>query len=183
MFHTELETERLRLRVLTEKDESFIYTLFSNEEVSRYLYDEEPFKEKSQAEEFIQWYSPLEERPFNRFGIEHKTKGVLIGTCGYHEWDQVNHMAEIGYDLLPDYWGEGYMNEALHALLAFGFTNLELNRIHAYIALKNSRSKNLLSKLNFSDEGIFRDKHLYKGVYYDHHCFSLLRKEWQNQGD
>ena len=89
-----------------------------------------------------------------------------------------NNIAEIGYDLWHEYWGQGYMKEALISAIESGFTNMGLNRINAFVALENINSIKLLEKLGFKNEGVYRDKHLFRGKYYDHYSFSLLKRDW-----
>jgi ribosomal-protein-alanine N-acetyltransferase len=174
----EIETPKLRLRNLTLKDTDFIYKHFSNKKVCEYLLDEETFTSLDEAIELVNSYSNPEEKNFNRWGIVRKEDNNLIGTCGFHCWDKTNNIAEIGYDLWHEYWGQGYMAEALEAAIHSGFQNMKLNRIQAYVALENDRSSALLKKLGFTNEGIIRDKHLFHGSYYDHYCFSILKREW-----
>ena len=59
-----------------------------------------------------------------------------------------------------------------------GFNNMALNRINAFVALENINSIKLLEKLGFKNKGIYRDKHLFRGKYYDHYSFSLLKRDW-----
>ncbi|MFW5432881.1 hypothetical protein [Paenibacillus apiarius] len=40
------------------------------------------------------------------------------------------------------------------------------------------RSARLLQIFHFVREGVIRDKHLFRGQFYDHDCYSLLRREW-----
>lgn len=87
-------------------------------------------------------------------------------------------MAEIGYDLWHEYWGNGYMKEALVSAIESGFTNMNLNRINAFVALENENSTKLLENLGFKNEGIFRDKYFFRGNYYDHYSYSLLKRDW-----
>jgi len=103
----------------------------------------------------------------------------LMGTCGFHCWDKVNNIAEVGYDLEKKFWEKGYMKEGLKKIIKFGFSEMSLNRIQAYISLDNEASYKLLESLGFKREGIIRDKHLYRVKYYDHYCYSLLRREWE----
>ncbi|GEN88193.1 GNAT family N-acetyltransferase [Oceanobacillus sojae] len=105
-------------------------------------------------------------------------KHQRIGTCGYDCWDRTNNIAEIGYDLGYEYWGQGYMKETLISAIESGFNNMALNRITAYVALGNINSTRLLERLGFKNEGIYRDKHLFRGKYYDHYSFSLLKSDW-----
>ena len=70
------------------------------------------------------------------------------------------------------------MNEALICAIESGFNNMALNRINASVALENINSIKLLEKLGFKNEGIYRDKHLFRGKYYDHYSFSLLKRDW-----
>ncbi|WP_263623333.1 GNAT family N-acetyltransferase [Bacillus infantis] len=48
------------------------------------------------------------------------------------------------------------MKEALKAAINNGFSHMELNRIHAYVALKNTASGKLLESLGFLKRGIYR---------------------------
>lgn len=58
---------------------------------------------------------------------------------------------------------------------------MKLNRINAYVALDNVNSMKLSGKLGFVNEGVYRDKHLFRGKYYDHYSFSLLKRDWNHQ--
>jgi len=174
-----LETDRLILRNVDMEDIDFIYRLFSNEKVCEYLYDEELFTNRNEAIAFIEWNSIPEEKGNNRWVIVTKDENKKIGTCGYDYWDRTNNIAEIGYDLWYEYWGQGYMSEALKSAIKSGFNNMNLNRINAYVALENVNSIKLLEKLGFINEGIYREKHLFRGKYYDHYSFSLLKKDWE----
>ncbi|WP_421377940.1 GNAT family N-acetyltransferase [Bacillus salacetis] len=178
-FFPDLETSRLKLRNVNEADTEFIFKLFSNEKVCEFLYDEEIFTEKEDASEFIGWNTNPEEKGYNRWVIEKKDSNEKIGTCGFDLWDRTNNIAEIGYDLLHEFWGYGYMKEALIAAIESGFSNMKLNRINAYVALENKKSLNTLESLGFKNEGIYRDKHLFRGKYYDHYSYSLLNNEWK----
>lgn len=70
------------------------------------------------------------------------------------------------------------MTESLHRAVKVGFENMGLNRIQAFVYVQNTRSVDLLLRLGFTQEGIIKDKHLFRGRYYDHFCFSLLKREW-----
>lgn len=173
-----IETERLFLRELRDEDIDFIFKHFSDENVCMYLYDAEPLKEVNEAREIVEWYKNSERKNHSRWGIEHKENKKIIGTCGYHCWDRINNIAEIGYDLGKEFWGQGYMTEALTSIIQNGFNNMALNRIQAFVYTDNKRSNMLLEKLGFVNEGVIREKHLFRGKYYDHYCYSLLKNDW-----
>jgi ribosomal-protein-alanine N-acetyltransferase len=141
--------------------------------------DEEPLRTLEQAEEMLRPLQTPEKMPnFKWWGIEHKLGGHLIGTCGYYRWDKQHDRAEIGYDLWPDYWGQGLMPEALQALVRFGFEQMELNRVEATTHTENLRSQRVLEKLGFQREGILREFYCRDGIYNNQVQFSLLRNEW-----
>ena len=64
--------------------------------------------------------------------------------------------AEIGYDLNPECWGQGFMAEALVAAINHGIDSMKLNRIDALVYIKNDRSVRLLQRLGFKQEGLLR---------------------------
>ncbi|MBI9045932.1 MAG: GNAT family N-acetyltransferase [Anaerolineaceae bacterium] len=178
-YFTNLQTERLILRQLTMEDIDFVFQHFHDHSVNQYLMDEPPVADVAQAQEIIEFYLEPEGKTHNRWGIVRKTDNLLIGTCGYHKWSQAYCRAEIGYDLSPAFWGQGYMSEALRAVIHNGFERMGLNRIDALVYIKNDPSLQLLKKLGFKQEGLLRDYFCLDGVFYDHYLFSLLQREWE----
>ena len=174
-----LQTDRLILRQLTIEDIDFVFQHFSNPLVTQYLMDEPPVANRAEAQAIIEFYLEPEGKTYNRWGMIRKTDHKLIGTCGYHKWSKASFRAEIGYDLSPDCWGQGYMTEALHAVIQNGFERMKLNRIEALVYVNNHRSIQLLQKLKFKREGLLQDYFCLDGVFFDHYLLALLRREWE----
>ncbi len=174
-----LETERLVLRALRLEDTDFVFKEWGDLVVTHYMWDEDPLQTREQAEEMLQPLQTPEKMPgFKWWGIELKAEGKLIGTCGYCKWDKQHRRAEMGYDLWPDYWGQGLMPEALRALLQYGFQEMGLNRVEATTHTENRRSQRVLEKLGFQREGLLREYYRRDGAYSNQVAFSLLRREW-----
>ncbi len=172
----EIETERLLLRELLPEDAPAIFRLFSDPLVTRY-YDLVSYTQVRQAEELIEFFDEsFELERAIRWGIERKEDGELMGTCGY-VWLRT-HRGEIGYDLHSSFWRQGYMSEALDAIIDFGFTEFGLNRIEAMTMLDNEASMGLLRSLGFEQDGIMRELEFFKDAFHDMRLFSLLRKEF-----
>jgi ribosomal-protein-alanine N-acetyltransferase len=174
-----LETERLFLRNLVFEDTDFVFRHFSDPAVTQYLMDQPPLAEYEEAQEIIRFYQEPEAKKRNRWGLVRKADNQLIGTCGYHNWRQRDCHAEMGYDLSPTCWGQGFMTEALRVVIPNGFVRMGLNRIEALVYTGNTRSVQLLHKLDFKIEGTLRDYYYQNAVFHDHYLLSLLRREWK----
>ncbi len=112
------------------------------------------------------------------WGIVHKAEKKFIGTCGFVEWSMTHSRAEIGYALSRRYWGEGYMSEAVNAVIEFGFREMLLNRIVARCEVNNIASARVMEKVGMQLEGILRQQLFVKGRYWDLKIYSLLREEF-----
>jgi [ribosomal protein S5]-alanine N-acetyltransferase len=176
----ELESERLTLRYLTIADIEFIHGHFSDPEVSRYLLDEDPVSDRGEAEAIVRHYLNPTDKNFNRWGLMLKSSGRLIGTCGFHKWDQSHNRAEVGYDLNPGHWGQGFMKEALSVAFRHAFDQLGLHRIDAMVFEENERSTGILKSFGFRREGVLRDYYFQAGKYHDHSIYSLLKTEFES---
>jgi ribosomal-protein-alanine N-acetyltransferase len=174
----DLETERLYLRRLDLADLAFVQRHFSDPRVCEYLVDEDPLSDSAGAVALIESYTSPERDTANRWVLVIKSTGEAVGTCGYHNWSRRNRSAEIGYDLAPDFWRQGYMSEAMTRAIGHGFGPMGLNRIQAFAHVKNEPSLRMLARLGFQQEGLIREKYLSGGQYHDHFCLSLLAKEW-----
>ena len=109
----DLETDRLKLKGIDASDLNFIFQQFSDPEVTRHLYDEEPLVDMAGAQEIIDMYCLAAEKTHHRWILIRKEDGVRIGTCGYHCLDVGRGETDIGYDLQPAYHRQGYMREAV----------------------------------------------------------------------
>ena len=176
-----LETRRTSLRRITDRDLDFIFNHFRDPEVCQYLVDQEPPSSVEEARQIIEWCNgngnPNSKQ--NRWLIVLKDTGESIGTVGFHNWDRANHIAEIGYDLSAAHWGKGIMTEVLGQVLDFGFKEMQLNRVQAFVHLQNAGSYQVLRKQGFVAEGVIREKHLFRGKYYDHYLLALLKRDFE----
>lgn len=174
-----LQTDRLILREIEMDDTEAVFRHLSNGEVTKYM-DIEPLAAPEEAEEIIRFCQDLFERGAGiRWGIELKEETRLVGTCGFNTWIKTGaRRAEIGYDLSRDYWGRGIMNEALRAVIDYGFKQMNFNRLEALVDVANGRSMRVLRRLGFQREGVLREYMYYKGKFWDEVCFSLLQREW-----
>lgn len=175
-----MDTPRLRLDEITTKDIKAIHKLFTLPEVLEY-HDLECLTDREQAGDIVhEFRARFDERTGIRWAIRLKKDSRLIGTCGFKSWDREMRSTELGYDLLPEYWGNGYATEAINAILKSTiFNDLPwgpLHRIQAETIPGNSRSESVLRKLGFKEEGVRRDAGYWKGRYHDLRCFGLIIK-------
>lgn len=175
-----LTTKRLQLRQLSDNDVGDIFELFRDDHVTRY-YDIASFSERNEAEEWINAMT----RRFStnqgiRWAITRNGHEKVIGTCGF-VWKSHNYSAVLGYELTPDYWGNGYITEAVEAIVGAAFHSMapfQLNRVEALTYPENGASMAVLKKLGFEREGVLRQWGYWKGEFHDLACFSVLRQGW-----
>ena len=147
MIFPRFETERLLIRELVMADSAPLYAHFSDENVTRYM-DIDPLMSEAEAVNIINWHA---KDSGCRWGLFERESGRLVGSCGYHGWEQgAFSKAEIGYDLAKAFWGQGYMSEAIRPILDFGFGEMGLSMVEAEVEKENGRSIVLLKKLGFT---------------------------------
>ncbi|MFS0871917.1 GNAT family N-acetyltransferase [Paenibacillus xylanilyticus] len=172
-----LKTERFNLREAEEQDAPDILALYSDETVVEFM-PFTPFETVDDAMDEMRWYAKIfREQSGLRWMIEDVGSGKVVGTCGFLNREDIHNRAEIGYDLHPDYWGKGVMTEVAHAVLYFGFVNMQLNKIEAKVEPQNEASIRLLHKLGFQQEGLLRQHEFEKGRYIDLALFSKLKSD------
>ena len=118
MFN-DIETNRLHLKCIDQNDRDFIFEEFQNDFINKYLFDQEPMIDIKEADDLIGFYEMKEPRNQNRWVMMDEKSNKKIGTCGFHLWDREKNEVEIGFELLEIYNGNGYMSEAIEAIIKF----------------------------------------------------------------
>lgn len=85
--------------------------------------------------------------------------------------------AQVGYWIGPDYVRQGYMTEALGALVRHAFGTLDLGRIEAACLPENTPSRGLLERSGFQHEGEARRYLQIDGRWRDHILYAILRAD------
>jgi RimJ/RimL family protein N-acetyltransferase len=177
-----LVTERLVLREFAEEDWPAILAYQSN---PLYLcYYEWTERTPEAVREFLQMFlDQQQETPRSKFqlAITLKSTGELIGNCGIRMRSVEAHEGDIGYELDPHHWGQGYATEAARAMLAFGFTNFRLHRVWSWCIADNGSSVRVLERLGMRREGHLRENEFYKGRWWDTYLYAILEDEWRAQ--
>ncbi|MBI2749784.1 MAG: GNAT family N-acetyltransferase [Burkholderiales bacterium] len=173
-----LPTKRLLLRPLHATDAPGVMALFTDAAFMRFG-TTPPFAAMDEADALIaRDMQAMASGERIRLGIERLADHALIGICTLFNLDAQCRSAEIGYGLLSDAWGQGYMHEAVVALLDYGFGELKLNRVEADIDPRNTRSAKSLERAGFTKEGLLRESCIVNGVLTDSARYGLLQREW-----
>lgn len=178
--NVKLETERLILRDFVEDDWHAVLAYSSDPLYLRYNDSIEGTEER--VKEFIGWFLAQQKQdPRIKFqlAVMLKSNNVLIGNCGVR-MDEVNSVeANIGYELDPKHWNNGYATEAAGAIVDFGFSRLGVHRIWADCIAENTGSAHVLEKLGMKLEGRFREHKYFKGRWWDTLIYAILADEWE----
>ena len=170
-----LPTERFELRPLSSNDLAGFFAELSDPEVVR-LTNLEPLTDMDQAAAFLGRITAARaEGRGVRWAIHDRASGQHVGTCGFNSlvWTY-GCRGEIGYDVVRGWWGRRVMDEALPAMLAFGFGALGLRRIEALVMPENERSWALLERHGFEREGLLRDHGFWKDDFHDTNLYAKL---------
>jgi ribosomal-protein-alanine N-acetyltransferase len=86
----------------------------------------------------------------------------------------VTQACTLGYWIGAPYARQGYMTEAVRAVIPFVFDSLELHRLEAACLPHNTASKRLLERTGFQPEGVARRYLRINGIWQDHLLYALL---------
>lgn len=171
-----LETARCILRKPRKDDSEALFRLMGDEAVTRYL-GRHPLATLQQADERIQLYwTAFESQIGKTWMIVDNSEQVVIGTCGLFNLRRHHARAEIGYALIPSWWGKGITSEVVAEVLRYGFEVMQLHSVEAQLDPENIASKRVLEKHGFVQEAYFREDfyHPVKEMFTDTAVYSLL---------
>jgi ribosomal-protein-serine acetyltransferase len=104
--------------------------------------------------------------------------GRIVGEIGYHRVDWQHRSTSIGYWLASAAQGRGTMTRAVRALVDWAFRGWRLNRVEVLAAPGNARSRAVVERLGFTEEGTLRQAERLGQRYLDNVVYSVLASEW-----
>jgi len=134
----ELETPRLLLRPLEERDLDEYAAIFADPEVARYL-GGEPASREDAWRSMAQFLGHEVLRGWTNNAVVEKESGRLLGRCGLWRpegWPGL----EVGWALARSSWGHGYATEAATAWRDWAFESLDAEELVSVIHRENERS-------------------------------------------
>ena len=169
-----IKTERLLLRQFVDSDLIHVFKGLSHPNVIKYYgvsYDTlEATKEQ------MKFFADLEE---NETGIWWAVcsadNNEFYGAGGLNSLSKVHRKAEIGFWLLPDFWRQGIMTEAMPLICSYGFNTLGLHRIEGFVEVENENCKNAIANLGFVHEGTMKECEIKNGQFISLDIYAKLK--------
>lgn len=150
-----LETERLLLREMDPgSDAAFVYALLNSPKFLQYIGDR-GVRSVDEAAVFIEdkYRQSYRDNGFGLYTVELKDDSTQIGICGFVKRNTLPS-PDIGFAFLPEHERKGYGYESAEAMLEYGRTRLNFDRVLAITSPGNEASENLLAKLGFVSQGL-----------------------------
>lgn len=184
MAKISLETPRLILREYEWADLPLHHALISDPEIMYYIQDVFSHSMEESEENLRSAISDIENPSRTKVYLVIQTKpGEYVGGIGYtvSETNPAGRRVEIGYFTYPEYWGMGYVTEALSALIRFAFCQDNVYRIDGTCITENIRSRRVMEKCGMVFEGERRNFEWHHEKLKGRYLFGLLREEWEGR--
>lgn len=169
------ETERLKFRLLESRDFNIWLKLFENPDVAGFI----GFDHLKTAEEQCRLWFDIQERRYKKgLGgmnvLVEKESGKMVGQCGLLIQEvKGEEKMEIGYSVLPEFWGKGFASEAAQKCRDFAFENSFSRDLISIIHIENKKSEKVAIK-NGMKKTI---RTIYKEMPVN--IFRIDKKDWQ----
>ncbi|WP_338730040.1 GNAT family protein [Haladaptatus sp. DJG-WS-42] len=170
-----LQTERLELKPVTHDDEQFLNTHLNHPKIREHISSfRTPYSEMEQQDSFEEFHTGE-----NVVSLVIWDGDERVGHIGLMPFHDRNKLGNLGYWIAPDHWGAGYATEAAEAIIGFGFDELGLHRIDAWIEAPNEGSRRVVEKLGFTHEGTKREAEFTGSEWVNQVLYGLLASEWK----
>lgn len=167
-----LETEHLCLRQITNKDLDEFFILKSDERLLK-NYDAKAKTYEGARQKLQELNDDITKNESITWGITLKKENKLIGSICFWNISEEQSKAENGYELMYDWQGKGIMQEAIEAVINYGFHSMKLQLIEALPNPNHVKSVKLLERNNFIKGINFIEAYCYDGKILQRVFYSL----------
>ncbi len=170
---SEVRTQRLLLRSIVEDDLEQLYLGLSDPDVIQHYGVNYSSLEETKAQ--LDFYTELEKHNTGKWwAICDVLTNEFYGAIGLNDLKVEHKKAELGFWLLKEHWGKGYISEVFPEICKFGFEKRKLHRIEAIVEQENTNSKKCLIKNNFLLEGTMKECEIKNGRYISLEIYAKL---------
>lgn len=166
-------TERLILRPHKIDDLNGVFEMSSSKEALKYLIWE-GVSTPEQARHAIESFYPSCPA---MFAIEIKETGEYFGNLDVRPVPE-HEKASFGFMSRPQFWGNGYMTEALTAVLRFCFEKVGFHRVEAAHFIDNKASGRVMEKSGMYYEGTGIDEIKLRGNFETQCHYGVTKDIW-----
>ncbi|MBI2655879.1 GNAT family N-acetyltransferase [Candidatus Woesearchaeota archaeon] len=169
-----LKSKNIILRPYSTKDAQDLYENFNDIKIIQFMTGVKyPFTLNRAKKWIKRCQKTARKKPIKEiiFVIEKNKK--FVGSISLKNIEK--HKAEIGYWVGRLYWNQGIMTEAIKTVVDFSFKKLKLDRLYAYVFLKNKNSVTVLIKNKFKKEGLLRKHRIKDGEFVDMYLYARIK--------
>ncbi|GAB2465034.1 GNAT family N-acetyltransferase [Xylanimonas ulmi] len=169
-------TPLVRLRPITRHDSERVVAWRNTDSVrSNFI-----FRDRLTVADQHRWMTEMVDRGrVAQFIIELGKSSVPVGSTYLRDLDTPHHKGEFGIFIGdPSARGCGVGTEAARQILAFGFAELNLNRITLRALAHNRQAIRAYEKVGFTHEGYLRQDVYLDGVATDIVVMAVLKEDW-----
>jgi RimJ/RimL family protein N-acetyltransferase len=179
-LNTPRQTSRLTLREYEASDLDGLTSLYSREDVNRYLYSEPKNKNQMRSVLEAKLNRPREiiDKNVMPVAVVLRDTNRLVGDFMLRWTADQHRQGEIGGSLHPDFQGQGLAVETYAELLEIGFSDFNLHRIFGRCDGRNSASIRALEKVGLQREAHLIENEFVKGEWTDEVVLAIRRNQW-----
>lgn len=142
-----LKSARLGFRCWSKEDLPLARELWGDLDVTRFFGG--PFSNEEVSLRLEREIARMHSYQFQYWPMHSLSDHAFVGCCGLRPYRLDEHIHELGFHLLPKYWGQGLAVEAARAVIAFAFDKVGAKALSAGHHPDNVNSRKVLQKLGF----------------------------------
>lgn len=177
-----LNTERLLIRDHIAEDIKDLHRLLSHPIAMKYLPEIATQTLEESRSNLEAALNEVSSSVRNRFflAILEKRSSQYIGEIGFTVEKRTvgGLVANLGYFILPDWWGQGITTEAAKEVIGFAFEECNVHKMTTGCLSENTASERVMKKCGFIKEAYLKEHSWHEGQWKDRVEYGLLREQW-----
>lgn len=178
-FPIRIVTERLELKRHSEEhaEAMFDYVDRDRQRLRRFLPWVDLVKTVEDERSYIRTsLEKWDSYEFFDYGLHRRSDGLYLGNVGIHGIAWEHERCELGYWILGQFEGCGYMSEAVAALGQAAF-EIGFHRIEIRCSSLNAKSASIPKRLGYILDATLRQNEIAQGEHRDTFVFSKLKTD------